>query len=81
MEHQNLKTLVRAQAVLHLSEVIMTLSSRKFILAVGTLIFAGFVEITNGGVTDGFITLAAMVNGIYVTGNVYKHHVDLKRVD
>ena len=51
---------------------------RKFILAVGVLIFGGWVEIVNGGVTDGFITLAGLVLGIYSTSNVATKHVKTK---
>ncbi len=51
---------------------------RKFILAVGVLIFGGWVEIVNGGVTDGFITLSGLVLGIYSTSNVATKHVQTK---
>ena len=52
--------------------------SRKFLLSVGTLLFGAYIEIMNGGVTDGFVTLALIVNGVYIGGNVAKHHVDAK---
>ena len=54
------------------------MSSRKFILSLGVLIFGGWVELTNGGVTDGFITLAGLVLGIYSAGNVATKHVTKK---
>jgi hypothetical protein len=52
---------------------------RKFILSLGVLIFGGWVELTNGGVTDGFITLAGLVLGIYSTSNVATKHVTNKK--
>ena len=57
----------------------MTKAGRKFLLALGTLLFAGYIEIANGGVTDGFIQIAALINGIYVAGNVGADHVNRKK--
>ena len=54
------------------------MTGRKFLLAVGVLLFGGWVEITNGGVSDGFITLAGLVLGIYSTSNVATKHVKTK---
>jgi len=46
------------------------MNSRKFILAVTTLIFAGTLEMYCGGISEGFIYIVAIINGIYTTGNV-----------
>ena len=49
---------------------------RKFILALGVLIFGGIIEVVNGGVTDGFVNLAWMILGIYSSGNVASKYVN-----
>ena len=52
---------------------------RKFILTLGVLLFGGYVEIFNGGISDGFITLAALVLGVYTTSNVATKHIQGKQ--
>ena len=51
------------------------MSSRKFILALGILIFGGVLEFTHGGVSDSFVNLAGLILGIYSAGNIANKHV------
>ena len=46
------------------------MTSRKFILALLTLATGFWIELMNGGVSDSFLYIAGIVNGVYTIGNV-----------
>ena len=54
------------------------MNSRKFFLAMSTLVVATLIELYNGGVTDSFLYIAGIVNGVYTVGNVGAKYVNGK---
>jgi len=56
------------------------MTSRKFFLAMSTLIVSTLIELFNGGVTDSFLYIAGIVNGVYTVGNVGVKYVNGKPV-
>jgi hypothetical protein len=46
------------------------MGSRKFILALLTLVAGTLIELFCGGVSDSFLYIAGIVNGVYAVGNV-----------